>query len=149
MRNQYLSAICLSKLIWCLSALLVFQTLPLFCEPSPQYEFYGKHMLAQFYECDQEALNNTKRLSQVMREATFASGAHLLDSVEHTFTPSGFSMILLLSESHGSIHTYPDQGACFVDFFTCGHHCSPPQFIEILEKYLRPKRTEKQLIERK
>jgi S-adenosylmethionine decarboxylase len=49
-------------------------------------------------------------------------------------------MTILLSESHASIHTYPEHGKCFVDLFTCGDSCSNHIFNEELQKYLKPKK---------
>lgn len=135
--------------LWC-AALFLFSLTPsvdLRATEAP-YQFFGRHLLAQYYDCNAEALSNTKRLSEVMKEATEASGAHLLQTIEHTFKPSGFSMILLLSESHGSIHTYPEHRACFIDFFTCGHTCSPEKFDSVLRNYLQPKRVVSQINER-
>ena len=48
-------------------------------------------------------------------------------------------MIILLSESHASIHTYPEHGGCFVDFFTCGTTCKPENFDKYMQNYLKPK----------
>jgi S-adenosylmethionine/arginine decarboxylase-like enzyme len=48
------------------------------------------------------------------------------------------TMVFLLSESHASIHTYPEHGACFVDLFTCGNKCSGEKFDQALREYLKP-----------
>lgn len=106
-----------------------------------QYQFFGRHMIGQYYDCDLEALQNIKLVKETMIEATNASGAQILSTTEHTFQPDGFTMVLLLSESHASIHTYPEHGSCFIDFFTCGHRCSAERFEMLLRKYLKPKRS--------
>lgn len=106
----------------------------------PQYQFFGRHMIAQYYDCDMDALNNIQKLKEVMKIATQASGAQILQSVEHSFDPAGFTMVLLLSESHASIHTYPEHRSCFIDFFTCGHHCSAEKFEAILRNWLSPQK---------
>ena len=107
-------------------------------EIQPNYEFIGYHMMASYLYCDPKALTDLGGLNKAMHQAVQASGATLLQTVEHVFPPNGFSMIMLLSESHASIHTYPEYNACFVDFFTCGRHCSSEKFDEVLRDYLHP-----------
>lgn len=116
--------------------------------PLENYEFVGRHLLASYRECDLDALKNIKQLPEVMKRGIEASGAQLLDSVEYVFAPDGLTMVLLLSESHASIHTYPEHGACFVDFFTCGTRCSAEKFDAILQNFLKPKKVDKQFIVR-
>jgi S-adenosylmethionine decarboxylase len=82
------------------------------------YEFYGRHLLLNFRGC-RINLNDVERLKQDMIEAVTEVGATVLTTVAHQFEPRGLSLVLLLSESHASLHTYPDEGACFIDLFTC------------------------------
>lgn len=53
------------------------------------------------------------------------------------FEPIGLSIVVLLSESHASIHTYPEQNCMFVDAFTCGTNCNPQSIIDTLIEELR------------
>ncbi len=108
--------------------------------PKSEYEFVGVHLVASYNDCDEEALCNVERLKEVMEEAARASGATILDSADYLFPPHGLTMVLLLSESHASIHTYPEYKACFIDLFTCGHNCSAERFDEVLRSYLKPKK---------
>lgn len=115
----------------------------------PQYQFVGRHFVAQYYDCDPVALNNIKGLSTAMQQATIASGAQLLKSVDYAFEPCGFTLVLLLAESHASIHTYPEHKACFIDFFTCGTRCSAEKFDACLRSYLHPMRAVIEVKERR
>jgi len=112
------------------------------------YDFYGRHFIAQYYDCDEAALTDTKTLGQVMMQATKASKATVLEMIEHIFPPHGFSMAILLSESHSSIHTYPEKKACFIDLFTCGSSCSSEEFDKVLRAYLKPKKVTSDCLER-
>jgi S-adenosylmethionine decarboxylase proenzyme len=109
------------------------------------YEFTGHHLLASYVDCDKEALVNLENLEKAMKEGAKASGATILSSVKHVFPPDGFTMVILLLESHASIHTYPEHGACFVDFFTCGHSCDASKFDQTLVDYLKPQKISRQL----
>ena len=102
------------------------------------YEFTGRHLVANYFECDHEALIQATDLIEVMKRAVEASGATLLESSQYIFPGSGMTAAMLLSESHASIHTYPEHGACFVDLFTCGDKCSAAKFDAAIREYLKP-----------
>lgn len=104
-----------------------------------QYEFSGRHLLGSYSACDPVAIRDQAGLTAAFRAAVRASGATLLHAVEHTFPPHGMTAVAALSESHASIHTYPEHNSCFVDIFTCGDTCSVEAFDEALRKFLRPK----------
>jgi len=122
----------------------------LFATEAPQetYNFIGRHLFAQYYDCNQAALQDHKQLAETMQKATLSSGATILGDIKHDFDPQGFSMIILLSESHASIHTYPEHGACFVDFFSCGSTCKAEKFDEVLRAYLKPKNVSCEILDR-
>lgn len=102
------------------------------------YQFRGKHFIANYTECEGEALRNVERLQEIMREAVKESGAQILNDSSYVFPGDGLTMALLLSESHAAIHTYPEHNACFVDLFTCGDHCHHEPFDRVLREYLKP-----------
>ena len=105
----------------------------------PPYQFKGQHFLASYCDCDHEAMTNLKGLEQAMLDAAQKCGATVLKSASWEFLPeNGLTMVILLSESHASIHTYPEFNACFVDLFTCGEKCSSEYFDQALQSYLKP-----------
>jgi S-adenosylmethionine decarboxylase len=55
-----------------------------------------------------------------MREAAELAGASVLHCHTHRFAPQGITVVLTLSESHASLHTYPEHGVYMADVFTCG-----------------------------
>ena len=112
------------------------------------YDFYGQHLIASYYECDKEALLNLPMLEEKMLEATKATNATVLSYTKEKFPGNGFSMVILVSESHSSIHTYPEHGACFVDIFTCGTSCKVENFDKVLSAYLKPAKVNKEILTR-
>jgi S-adenosylmethionine decarboxylase len=102
------------------------------------FEFVGRHLMASYVDCDPDALRDLEGLEDAMRQAVLASGATLLTSARHVFPPDGMTIVMLLSESHASIHTYPEHNSCFVDLFTCGLDCRAEDFDAVLRAYLRP-----------
>ena len=107
-------------------------------EEDREYQFHGRHFIANYTECDKEALSDVKELAKAFVDAVQECGATLLDSSYYVFEPNGMTMMVLLSESHASIHTYPEHNACFVDLFTCGTSCSAEKFDQALRSYLKP-----------
>jgi len=107
---------------------------------SKKYEFVGNHLIASYSDCNAAAVRDTERLAAAMKTAVLATGATLLRTIEHAFPNGGFTMLLLLAESHASIHTYPECNACFVDFFTCGNSCTVENADAVLRNYLQPRK---------
>ena len=126
--------------------ILCIASVCLHSQQNEEYLFQGRHFLASYNECDMEALANVEEISKAMYAAAEASGATVLKGCEHIFSPNGITMVILLSESHASIHTYPEHGSCFVDLFTCGDHCSHEKFDAVLRAYLKPKKIDARLL---
>jgi S-adenosylmethionine decarboxylase len=102
------------------------------------FDFIGRHFLASYLGCDPDRLRDLAGLKTAFERAVAASGATLMGSSDHVYPPYGYTLVCLLSESHASIHTYPEHNACFVDLFTCGLRCRPAPFDAVLRDYLRP-----------
>ncbi len=119
-----------------------------FAVANQEHEFSGKHFVASYLNCDSEAICNIENLMQAMDQAVIACGATILNKSQHTFSPHGLTAVYLLSESHASIHTYPEFGACFVDLFTCGNNCHTQSFDQVLRTYLKPKEVNARFFER-
>lgn len=83
-------------------------------------ENLGQHCTLEIYGVKSELLDDLCFIDDVMRKAAIVSGATILDSVFHKFNPQGVTLILLLSESHVSIHTWPEKGCAAIDIYTCG-----------------------------
>lgn len=115
---------------------------------SSEYEFGGRHLLASYLNCDSEKLADAKKIDQAMRQAIKASGATVLSVNEHVFEGGGMTALYLLSESHASIHTYPEHNSCFVDIFTCGYVCEPKEFDRVLRDYFKPEQTSMRYLDR-
>lgn len=80
----------------------------------------GNHILVEFYQCNTQLLNDVKYIEEAMKEATLLSGATIVGCHFHTFSPHGVSGVIVIAESHLSIHTWPEYAYAAVDIFTCG-----------------------------
>jgi S-adenosylmethionine decarboxylase len=78
------------------------------------------HVLLDGFEIPVELLNNADALESILRRAALAAGCTILGCLKHTFEPQGVSVVLMVSESHLSVHTWPEKNYAAFDFFTCG-----------------------------
>lgn len=85
----------------------------------------GRHLLAEFYECNSNILNNVDLIEKIMTDAAIACGATVVQKNFHLFNPFGVSGVVIIAESHLAIHTWPELGYAAVDLFTCGESCDP------------------------
>ncbi len=92
----------------------------------------GRHLLVELHDCDREALNDLDLIRDVMLKAAIDCGAVVLGDSFHRFSPQGVSGVVVIAESHLSIHTWPEFGYAAVDVFTCGTSVNPEKAAEVL-----------------
>jgi S-adenosylmethionine decarboxylase proenzyme len=95
----------------------------------------GRHVLAEYYGCAPEILDDPGRIGELLNAAARAAGATVVQSVVHTFSPQGVTGVVVVEESHFSIHTWPEHGYAAVDAFTCGD-CRPERVTGLLARGL-------------
>jgi len=101
------------------------------------YDSSGKHMI-----CDFKGIQNTNllndmaglknKLKQICQEHDF----QILQETEHQFTPQGCSILFLLSESHLSIHTFPEKNHMSFDIYTCRQYTNNDEYNKIYQYLL-------------
>ena len=94
----------------------------------------GQHVLAEFFECDPNTLNSIDKVEKYMVDAALECGATIVQKCFHKFNPYGVSGVVIISESHLAIHTWPELGYAAVDLFTCGDKCDPKISYEFLKE---------------
>lgn len=85
----------------------------------------GHHILAEMYGCEAEVLNSRHLIESIMVESALEAGAEVREVAFHKFSPQGVSGVVVISESHLTIHTWPELGYAAVDVFTCGEKVNP------------------------
>lgn len=103
-----------------------------------EHIFMGVHILGEMHGVDFDKLNDKDLLEAALKEGIIQSGASLCSMQTKVFEPCGVTSLALLSESHASIHTYPDFGSLFFDAFTCGTTCQPQKIADKLIEFLKP-----------
>lgn len=88
-------------------------------------EILGRHILAEVYGCPARYLNDREKVEEIMVKAALHAGAEIREVIFHKFSPQGISGVVVISESHLAIHTWPELGYAAVDVFTCGDRVDP------------------------
>ena len=98
----------------------------------------GIHLLADLAGIEAGLLTDPGAIDALLRQAALRAGARILHSHFHTFGPGmGVTGVLLLAESHISIHTWPEHGFAAADIFMCGA-AQPLLALELIERALSP-----------
>ena len=101
----------------------------------------GTHLLAEFAGCTALFLDDPQVLEALLVEAAEAAGAIVVARVFHRFRPHGVTGVVVVQESHLSIHTWPEIGYVSTDFYTCGE-CQPYRAYELLRDRLGARQAE-------
>ena len=100
-------------------------------------KFAGTHLLIDLWGATN--LDNQPLIEKALTEAAVVAGATILHVHLKKFTENGgVSGVIVLAESHISIHTWPERGFAALDVFMCGA-CRPEKAIPIFEKAFKPK----------
>ncbi len=96
----------------------------------------GRHLLIEFYGCDSAILDDVAGIEEHMRTAARKANSTIVNSTFHRFKPYGVSGVVVIAESHLSIHTWPEYGYAAVDLFTCGDSVDPWKAFEYLKNVM-------------
>ncbi|KAA3636482.1 MAG: S-adenosylmethionine decarboxylase proenzyme [Calditrichaeota bacterium] len=99
----------------------------------------GRHLIVEYAECNSAMLDNLELLEKHMNESVRKAGATIVSSKFHRYNPQGVSGVVVIAESHISIHTWPEYGYAAVDFFTCGDAVNPYKAYEYMKEMIGSK----------
>jgi len=88
--------------------------------------------LVELRDCNPEILKDLNKVKDALVSAAKEARATIIDVSFHEFNPFGISGMVVIAESHLSIHTWPEYGYAAVDIFTCGDIIKP----EVAAHYL-------------
>jgi S-adenosylmethionine decarboxylase len=81
----------------------------------------GHHVLVSLYGISFHLLDDLSGIRAAFERAVEVCGATVLNRFSHQFHPQGVTIVYALAESHISIHTFPEEGSCAIDVYTCGN----------------------------
>jgi len=97
----------------------------------------GRHVLAEMYNCNSEILNNQKEIEDILIKGAEVAKATIIKTIVHKFSPHGVSGVVIIAESHLSIHTWPEYNFAALDLFTCGEDIDPWVAFDYIAKRLQ------------
>ena len=98
-----------------------------------QKNTYGDHYLVDLHNCNPDLISTVKTVRDVLIEAAVKSKSTIIDDRFHQFEPRGASGVIIIAESHFSIHTWPERSFAAVDIFTSGSRMEPQIAIDIMQ----------------
>lgn len=95
----------------------------------------GVQLMAEMWECNPVQIDDPQKIEAIMLEAAKKAGAEVIGSMFHEFEPQGVSGVVVISESHLTIHTWPELSYAAMDIFTCGETVDPWVALELMAKH--------------
>ncbi|MEM9136495.1 MAG: adenosylmethionine decarboxylase [Cyanobacteria bacterium P01_F01_bin.42] len=111
-------------------------------QPALNVNLAGRHCILELYECPGVLLNDQDFVRETLKQAAEVAQSALLGELSHQFEPQGVTALVMLAESHISIHTWPETGYAAVDVFTCGESTQPEAACRFIAKTLEAGRYE-------
>jgi len=90
----------------------------------------GHHYIAEASGCNAEIIGKVEAVEQILVRAAAVANVTVWSISFHRFTPHGVSGVIVISESHLSVHTWPESGYVALDIFTCGDDAKPEAAVE-------------------
>lgn len=98
-------------------------------------ETLGRHVIAELWGCKPHLLDNLEMTEKIMVDAAIVAGADIREVTFHKFNPQGISGVVVISESHLTVHTFPEHGYASVDVYTCGDIIDPNVAARAIAEY--------------
>jgi len=98
----------------------------------------GNEISCVMYGIDPVLLDDGKGLEEKLLDALKQDGFHILDKASYEFSPKGYTLVVLLAESHVSIHTYPEYNSLYFGLYSCRGDGDGVKTYEIFKEGLKP-----------
>ncbi len=96
----------------------------------------GHHHIVEASGCDPEVLKDPDRIREIFLDAARVGNMDVKSSYFFRFSPTGVSGVVIVAESHISVHTWPEEGYAALDVYTCGAGADPEKAVDhILERF--------------
>jgi S-adenosylmethionine decarboxylase len=94
----------------------------------------GRQLTIEYCDCGPDTLLEKEKVEQILLTAAAKSGATVISSSFHQFDPQGVSGVVIIAESHFTVHAWPEHNYAAVDIFTCGDNINLDRAIHAMQK---------------
>ena len=108
----------------------------------------GKHVLVELWQADPALLDDLEWVRRGLLQAAEEARCTVVSQAFHKYAPQGVSGVVVVAESHISVHTWPEHGYAAVDIFTCGDRPMPEAAAQFLIVYSGAQRHVVQVLDR-
>src|SRR5215470_2593341 len=108
----------------------------------------AQHTLLEFYNCDASLLKRARKVKTLLCDAVRQGGGTIVKAVFHNFSPYGVSGVVVITESHVTIHTWPEHAYAAVDIFSCSAKLDHTAIQDNLKHALAARRTSRRSFRR-
>lgn len=98
----------------------------------------GNEISCVMHGIEEETLNNHEYLKEILLEALRQENFTILNQFSHEFEPRGITIIIMLAESHATLHTYPEYNSLHFSIYSCRGPDDGKKVFEFLKKRLNP-----------
>ena len=102
-------------------------------------KYLANHQIVEFNGCEEAKIDNSDFIREIFLKAAKLGNATIVNECFHEFSPYGITGVLVIAESHISIHTWPEHKYVAVDIFSCGDKVDYNKIIDYLKDKLKCK----------
>ncbi|EDM22913.1 adenosylmethionine decarboxylase [Caminibacter mediatlanticus] len=100
---------------------------------------FGKHYIVDYIDCDKNIINSIKKIEKIMLDVALEINASVVSSNFNMFYPYGVSGVLIIAESHFTVHTWVEEGFVAIDMFVCDLDMDLDKAVELFKNKLKAK----------
>lgn len=111
----------------------------------------GTHVLIDVYDVPEQDMALLTRLDvgiPLLDGIVHALDFHVVAQTGHQFSPIGYSYAYVLSESHFTIHTYPENQSCYIDMFCCNPAFNAKHAVQLVQEAFHTEKVRYQVVSR-
>tara|TARA_A100001391_G_scaffold156852_1_gene115054 strand:+ start:688 stop:1032 length:345 start_codon:yes stop_codon:yes gene_type:complete len=110
--------------------------------------YLANHQIIELYDCDRSILEDSNYVRNIFKEAVKESNATVVAEKYHNFNPHGLTGVAVITESHISIHTWPEHRYVAIDVFSCDDKIDHKKILKYLKVHFFSSRTKSKSVKR-